>query len=428
MSGVDRKAVAIGIFAAAFLLRAAYSWHLPADYVEPDERVYSDLAANLLAGEGLVSNQDRKQDLFRPDLFSPGPARYRLAAFPPLYPIFLAGTYLAGVRSLTGMRILQSLLGAASCLVLLLLARRVAGADDRGEISAWTAAGIMAVYPPMIRYSALLLTETVFILLILASCLALLRFKRTLGVGALFSAGFITGLGILCRPTLIPFFALTAVWLFFRFRPRFRPAPIYILAAALTVVPWTVRNYLRLGSLIPVTSQGGSNLYLANNPLSRGGTVSRGELVEAGIFHLGRDEDEISYNRAYGGKALEFIRQNPIRFGRLSLRRLLWFYHLDGRRLDRWYFLLPFWLVLLAGLAGIRIARRRGWEWYLPASVIFVFTALHMVFLPEGRYRLPLMPFFFLFSAPALIAAVGRAKTILRPAGSKAEGKRRDQP
>lgn len=423
MRGFRRKTAAAAVFSAALLLRAAYSLYLPPGYSDPDEQVYSDLAANLLAGRGLVSNQDEKDDLFRPVPGIPPSSRFRLAAFPPLYPLFLAAARRAGFDTLLSLRLLQALLGAGGCLLLAAVARAAAGGDVRGRSAAWTAAGMMAVYPPMIHYSALLMTETLFVFLILAAVFLLLRIESPRGPGVL-AAGVLAGLGALCRPTLFPFLLPAAVWLWRRFR-RAGPPALYLLAAALVLLPWTVRNYLRLGRPVLLTSQGGSNLYLANNPLSRGGTVSHQELIAAGVFHRGEDEDEILYNRAYGRQAVEFIRKNPLRFVGLSFRRLLWFYHLDGRRLDRWYFLLPFWLVLFTGAGGIVRARRRGWRWFPPAAVIFTFTAVHMIFLPEGRYRLPLMPFFFIFSAPILSAAAARARRRLKSPGNETEGKGR---
>ena len=428
MIRIGRKTAAVLIFTSAFLLRAVYSFHLPRETIEPDERIYSDLAANFLAGRGLISNQDFKRDIFRPGQAAPpATSRYRYAAFPPFYPFFLAGLYLAGVRSLIGVRLVQAVVGALSCLALAWIAENIAGGRSRGEKIAGLAAGMMAFYPPLIRYSSLLLTETVFVFLVMAMVAFLLRFREKERPSISVLAGLFAGMGILCRPTLIPFTVLAAVWLWFRASSRRAAFAPFILAAALVLTPWTARNYRLLGRLIPVTTQGGSNLYLANNPLSRGGTVSRGELVAAGIFHLGEDEDEVEYNRGYGRLARNFIRAHPLRFLKLSLRRLAWFYHLDGHRLEFWYLLIPFWLVLLTGLGGIYLAWRRKWEWSLPALFILIFTIIHMTFLPEGRYRLPLMPFFLLFSAITLTTlsdgAGKRRKAVSNPEEGFSHGK-----
>ena len=50
-----------------------------------------------------------------------------------------------------------------------------------------------------------------------------------------------------------------------------RALPAFLIGVALVLTPWTIRNYRCYGEFIPTTSNGGINLYIANNPHSTGG-------------------------------------------------------------------------------------------------------------------------------------------------------------
>jgi len=383
--------IGAGIFIAAFLLRISYASTQPEAYRDDDERVYETVARKLLVGEGLILTPHRK------------------AAFPPLYPLFLAGLAESGLPLFPAARLAQSLLGAVSCLLAGGVARLAfAGAGEgRSRIAGLLAAGLLAVYPMAVIYPARLMTENLFIILILAAVFCLLR---SLSLGRtwfwLALGGALLGLGVLCRPTLLPFPLLAAAWL--RVAPGGRLRyPVRVLTllvpCALVLLPWQIRNYRVLGEMVPVTSAAGVNLYIANNPAATGGSMGYRALIAAGVFHLGEEEDEIAYNRFYRDKALEFIREKPGRFLSLALKRLVWFYHLDYHYRGSRLAVVFFHLMLVLAIAGMWLSRRWWRTAVLPALVIVNFTAVHMVFLPEGRYRLPLVPFLLAFAALAVV-------------------------
>lgn len=389
------------VFIPAIAIRLIYGLVTPEEYRDPDEVIYTTMADNLLAGRGLILND------------------YRKAAFPPLYPAFLAGLRLAGARSIRGVRLVQAILGAASCLWLLGIARLVFSLDKGKAPLAvpLTAALLMAVYPPYIYYCASLMTETLFVFVLLAGIYSLLRSLETDGSSfRLPAAGILLGLGILCRPTLLPFALLIPFWLRIA-RPGkgcfFRRMLSFLLPLILVLLPWGIRNYRLFQRIVPVTTQAGNILYLANNPLATGGTVSISYFLEGGVYHLGEEEDEITYSREYGDRALRFIAASPGRFLVLSLKRLAWFYHLDGHY-PRVTFLLIFWGILGLAIAGIWLSREE-WRWTsLLLLLIAVFTLIHMVFPPEGRYRLPIMPAVFAFSGVALVRLVSFLSRLTR--------------
>ena len=378
------------VFIPAIAIRLIYGLVPPEEYRDPDEVIYTTMADNLLTGKGLILND------------------YRRAAFPPLYPAFLAGLRLVGVGSIRGVRLVQAFLGAASCLWLLGITRLVFSLNQEKTLSAvpLTAALLMAVYPPHIYYCASLLTETLFVFILLAGIYSLLRSLETGGLSyRLPLAGILLGLGILCRPTLLPFALIIPFWLWIA-RPGkawfVRRMLSFLLPLILVLLPWGIRNYRLFQRIVPVTTQAGNILYLANNPLATGGTVSISYFLEGGVYHLGDEEDEVTYSREYGDRAFRFIAETPGRFLFLSLKRLAWFYHLDVHY-PRVTVLLIFWGILGLAIAGVRLTRKEWRRSSLLLLLIACFTLIHMVFPPEGRYRLPIMPAIFAFAGFALV-------------------------
>src|SRR5205814_8305136 len=69
----------------------------------------------------------------------------------PLYPYFLAISFEIAGHSLITVRLVQIFLGASSCALLGLAARRLFG--DR---AGWAAAGLLALYPPAIFFDGLI--------------------------------------------------------------------------------------------------------------------------------------------------------------------------------------------------------------------------------------------------------------------------------
>ena len=370
----------------ALALRLGYVLSLEERSYDPDEEMYLAIARNAVEGQGLI--------------YSP----WRKASSPPLYPLFLSLFLKCGTFSFRSVRLAQAVLGAATC-VLLGLSARLALAERSGRVRRGTgeiAALLLAVEPMSIYYAGRLMTETLFIFLMLLAVYLILRASAGGYAGRrLELAGGILGLGVLCRPTLVPFVAACLLCPILHGPGFARRAFRLILPCLLVLLPWGTRNFLVLKKFVPLTSQGGSNLYLANNPRSTGGTVRIKDLIDAGAFHLGETEDELAHSREYGRKAGEFIRSHPARFIALSLRRLAWFYHLDGHN-PNLLLVVSFWGTLLLGAAGAVLSRSWAGKPSLFLGAIISFTLVHVVFLPEGRYRLPAMPFILAFGAYAL--------------------------
>ena len=126
-----------------------------------------------------------------------------------------------------------------------------------------------ACYPPLIFFSVVGLSETLFITLVLAAFLYWYRGRFT--VAAIFAV-----LAVLTRP-IFDLFAPSLVLLFALIVHRLsvtkalQQLGIYVLVYCALMTPWWVHNAKAYGSFVRLTPGSGTALYAGNNPLNRSG-------------------------------------------------------------------------------------------------------------------------------------------------------------
>lgn len=339
---------------------------------------------------------------------------------PPLYPYLLGGVYAATGDSRTVARLLGALLGTVSVLLVFLLGRAL-----YGRRAGLIAAALAAVSPPLVLLNSSLLSEQIFVPLVLGIALASVRAARapTLRWAALL--GVLCGLAALTRviglALVLP--AALAVW---AGRPRFgrqaliAPA-VVVAAAALTVLPWTVRNTVEFDRFVPLATQEGFNLFGTYNAESAaaddppGGWKFPPGLSESrDLFNRpGIDEAEIS--ERLGARGRRYILAHPLYPLEVAARNTVRLFGIGDdpevarvdaeqmgipqslRRLTEWSVL----ATLALGLAGLGLLLRRRalgrplTLWLVP-GLLFVGT---IFFLAVPRYRVPLDPFLLLLAA-----------------------------
>ncbi|HKP52868.1 MAG TPA: hypothetical protein VJ183_09465 [Chloroflexia bacterium] len=247
---------------------------------------------------------------------------------PPLYVVMLAGVMRFAGTSYLPVLLLQSLLSAATLLSLGWLAWRVAG---RGP-ARW-AVGLGALFLPFTLFAGLLLSETLFTLLLAVTLVALLRAREALSGGLskslpwLVASGILLGLSALTRATALGFLPLAALWLAFPawknlglssgvaqaklgqegswIRMRILAASLMVSACLVTLIPWTVRNYVAYGKFVAIDTTGGYNLWLASVG------VRDEERLQADYRAIPNQADRQAY--AYG-RAWENISADPMGF------------------------------------------------------------------------------------------------------------------
>ncbi|GAB4192603.1 MAG: tetratricopeptide repeat protein [Roseiflexaceae bacterium] len=256
------------ILLLALALRLAL-WSQPLHQPANDEIEYVTVARDLLAGRGW--------QLYERFEWLRGPG----------YPLFLAGSLWLAGGDLHRAALPGLLLSVANVYLCYRLGRRLA--DRRAAL---LAALLAAVLWTNATFASLYMAETLWVFLFSGGLLALLGVAdapphRLWARVAL--AGLLLGLATLTRSITMLFLPLAALWLLAQplatggqpgvsrlaaLLRRWPLAAIFLLCAALTIAPWTLRNYLAYGRLIPVETGLAYNVWVFNEPREDIDTIS----------------------------------------------------------------------------------------------------------------------------------------------------------
>jgi hypothetical protein len=406
----DRGAAYLkGILLVSLVVRLAAVPLVHATSYLSDETEYIEIARGILEkGEFADSNGDR-------------------SVRAPLYPFFLSGVFTLSGGSVALAHVAGCLLGVAGVFFVFALAHRIWN-DMK---SALVAAAIAGLHPSLVIYSTLLLTETLYLVLLMGALVTAYDLEAGPSRGRAAGLGALAGLASLTRPVFLGFFPLLLLLLAAR-RGGVGKRYLALALAAWVVVlaPWTFRNTLLHGDLVIVGSGGGSSLLTGNNPFATG--TWRNEpgfdpwLRERMADRGAGDPDTLSETqRAHlsGEIALEYMGQNPARAAELALKKshIFWVYpvsHSDqGGALQATLvtFDIALWVGVLLGLA----AGRQGGRWLIVIGAAACFFWLAQALLhSEARFRLPLVPLLALVAGEGLrVFADGtlRARALARP-------------
>ncbi len=325
---------------------------------------------------------------------------------PPGYTYFLGFIYALFDGSHLAPRIIQAVLGAGSAL----LTARI------GALAFSPAIGIaagMAVgcYGTLIYDDAELLTPAVTIALQLASVELALRAVNRASGPRWAGVGFLAGLASTVTAT-------TLVWVaVFAFFAR-RYAPAVLLAAAVAIMPLTWRNAVRGREAVLISTNGGINLYIGNNPHYDEMVGVRPDLQWKRLvrepFRAGIRGKSAASNY-FVQRVFQFAVQDPGGFLAIQAKKL--YLLLAGNEIPRNQAIYPFrvespilaallWKVpglafpwgLLAptALVGLVTTWRRA---PLLAALLVAYGATVVAFFITARYRLPLVPLATIFAA-----------------------------
>lgn len=343
----------------------------------------------------------------------------------PLYPYFLAFLirFLRAGPAL--IRVIQYLLGVFTCLLLYSGGRRLFGRP-----AALAAALLYAVLPLAVFYEGWLISASLEAFL-LTALFAVLLAAGGRGRGAWFGAGLLAGLSLLARPSLVP--AGAAAWIVFGSRgsgPKKRAAGFLLFAGGLILplLPFTLQHYARQGEVVFISSHGGENFYIGNNPRAFGlgqmpefargiPELQRSDFQAEASRRSGRELSASESSRFWFGRGLEFIGGHRGRFFRLAARKIYFFfcgvdfsdnYHFQffRERFPLLGFPLGWRLISALALAGLLFARPSG----RPGGLLIIFLAAYVLsialFFVTSRFRVPVAPLFCLAAAGGA-AAIG---------------------
>jgi 4-amino-4-deoxy-L-arabinose transferase-like glycosyltransferase len=292
-----RTLIALGLIALLGLVVRAYV------VVNPVEHPADDSAAYYALSKALYTEQSFGGPEFRDSSdWSPGA------------PFLYAAAYYAtgGAREGTA-RIVEALLGVATILVVFALGWRLGGR----ELGRWVglfAAFCVAVYPPFIHTTGELMSEPPAMLTLPAAVVAFLWASDRGGTWPWLAPGFLFGLTAMFRPEYVLVGAAFVILAAFRawqqrgWQLGLAGGAVLLLAIALPILPWTVRNAIVLDRAVPISTGGGKALYVGTY-LPADGEYQRVKAILAERY-LGRDLEPDS-------EALDDVNPTPL-FNRVA--------------------------------------------------------------------------------------------------------------
>ena len=311
---------------------------------------------------------------------------------PPLYPWLLAGIFkLTGPYTYTSLWIIElcNVIFAALTTVLILKVGRQMFGSIVGVLAAWTWACWLDVAVVSLR----VWESSLSALLLMVGLSLVLRLKPDAPINYWLGFGISAGVAVLANPSLLSVFIGLWLWLFARQGSASCAGKIVlsIVFCLLTVLPWTVRNYVEFHRFLPVRDNFGFELWQENH-VGEPDTNEFNRLGEIGFMEAKRDA------------AVQFIRDDPQRFVHGCLIRFVHFW--GDPTLWVW---LP--LSFLTWLGCAFAVRKKGWEATPLAAPILLFPLVYYITHP-GTYRHPVEPIMLLLAAFAIVTLAGK----LRPA------------
>jgi 4-amino-4-deoxy-L-arabinose transferase-like glycosyltransferase len=327
------------------------------------------------------------------------------AAHPPLYPLVLALPALAGIKGVLAQRCLTCVIGAGALALIGLLGRRVGG--DRAGLAS---AGIAAVYPVLVSADGALMSESLYGFLVLAALLAAYRQHERRDLASAIGLGALVGLAALTRSEALLLLPLLA-WPLALLGPRQLVRIACLTLACLVVLaPWTIRNLDAFHQVVVVSHNDSTVLAGANCPATYYGADLGGWdfgcISQRFTFHEGVQADR------WRSQGLDYAGAHLSRLPLVLLVRGLrtWdFYQPRGQvsfaeSRARWADeagVAVYYLLLVLGVVGLVIVRRRAWILLAPVALVTLSSLLGYG-LP--RFRHAAEPTLVILAAIAVLA------------------------
>lgn len=406
-----------GILALALVLRVAWLVAVPMEPVSDSAR-YDFFAQRIAKGLGYTDIVDGAAE---PTAYWPvGPS------FLYSVPYRITGPE-SGSRFLAA-SILNLLLGVGSVALLMLVAKRWFSP----RVAA-LAGLLLACWPSQIQFTTVLSSETPMIFFMLAALAAWYAERPPTWLRGIL-AGIFLAAACYMRPTALLIPAGLALHDLLR-----RPAKLNTIArtAIATVLmlaciaPWTYRNYTAFDdAFVPISTNGGSNFWMGNNPQTTGGYMPAPPVENYG--------GEPQRDAALKDEALAYIRAEPLAFAKRTAIKAVRLHEREsigvtwnepsltrtaestadalGLPADPWAARIVlgvklisnifWWFVVIAGALGIvRLALSGAWLAALlnPATLAwFYFTAVHAITVIQDRYHFASIPMIAILAAVAL--------------------------
>jgi len=341
-----------------------------------------------------------------------------LAAWPIGYPAFLSLLFMITGPSAVVAKLANAVLSVLCVALTYFLALRIFN-----HRIAVLSAFLLAMFPGMIVYSSLVSTDLLFMTLTtlcFTMSLGGLHLSQTKRFRGALVTGTVNGALCLVRATGL---SLLPIWVVIRWLANRETSSIWrwLLGASLgtvvVVFPWTLRNYIYFGKFIPVSTNGGLNFWMGNNPSAYGGYMFPKDETNP-LYPLTGNELEI--DRKGYELGFQFIRQNPLRALKLLPAKVFYLYNSNdfGLHWNKLSALAPqqpgsgalaFALVnliyviisilALTGIISLLLLKTKNPLQYSGGLFSIYWTIIHLPYFGQDRFVLPLLPVLVMYAA-----------------------------
>jgi hypothetical protein len=400
---MDRRAFALvlgAIGVVALVVRLLYAERYGYLRGVNDATWYHTVANAIADGHGF--SLGTRLDTSSPTAFEISGPWLPTAYHPPLFPAVLALPASFGLTSFVGQRTVSCVIGAATPLAVALVGRRIGG-DRLGLVAGVSA----AIYPPLVANDSVLMSESLYGLLIAATILTAMwtaaapTWRRAAVLGA------VVGLDALTRAEALLLLVLLVPFVVRRAGPGSLRRYLAAVAAALVLVaPWCVRNSLQFDRATGISTGDGAVLASANTDRTyRGPYIGSWDFAALAVPRSARVDrkDEAAVGAYLRRRGVDYARAHAGRLPVVAAARALrtWsLYPFDLARQARqneflsarhgaagWASLVAGWAAVALALLGALLLRRQGILGAPLLSPLVLVTVSSAVFYGDVRFR-----------------------------------------
>ncbi|MFP4460052.1 MAG: ArnT family glycosyltransferase [Candidatus Zixiibacteriota bacterium] len=335
-------------------------------------------------------------------------------AFMPVgYPAFMALVLRLFNESIIALHFSNILLSVGTVVCVYYIGRYI-----HSEIVGRISAIFFIFLPSSIMFSTLFYSETGFtFFLILSLALIILKSNQ---IPYLIFSGLSLCIAIYFRPVVILLPFLLIIYIYLKSKKRFLiRSTVFLLAVFIPLLPWTIRNYKVFGDFVPVSTNGGYNLFVGNHKGATGVWSMDVEIPDV------EGLDEVEQSEVFKEAAIDFIKNNPAEFVKLSVRKFFYLIIRDtstiaaangtsykgmtNTQLLFLYFWAEFYYLMILGLFILGLSYKelyRNYDMGLCLLIIVYFIGIYTVFFGDSRFHFPILPL------ASIIAAFGFTKIL----------------
>jgi 4-amino-4-deoxy-L-arabinose transferase-like glycosyltransferase len=268
------------------------------------------------------------------------------------------------------------------------------------------------VYGYFIYYNAALMTESLFIVGILATIYICLRLLDRPALSWWMLLGVILGGSILLRQTALFLVPILIAWVLFELWNKriflknwWHPITTVLIVLAI-ILPWTYRNYATYGQFLLLNSNSGYALYASTHPQLGVSWPADLEEVVVPVPDELSGLNEAQMDRGLSKLTMQNVIADPWRIFRLSLSKSLEYLKFWPSVHSNWISnlvrTLSFGLYAPFMLIGLFLSFKR-WRQFMPLYLVCLsFAGLHILSWPAPRYRLPSDAIMMVFAGMAV--------------------------